>query len=149
MTIRRNVNIAAINSTYGQFLDGVETAKAGVVPIAQNVADMIGDAVDGILREARVLGLEACNCDGIREIEVMIFDMLLRKNPNSQITAAIEIGSQSPAPSLDRQIEIVNRVTAERQMEEDAEADYEARNGAALVVSGFDDFRRQGGEFGQ
>ena len=150
MTIRRNVNIATINNTYGQFLEGVDAAKAGVLPVAQNVADMIGDAANGILREARGLGLETCNCDGIREIEALIFEMLLRKNPNSQITAAIEIGSQSPAPALDRQIEIVNRVTAERQMEEDAEADYEARNGVALVVAnGFDDFRRQGGEFGQ
>lgn len=92
MTIRRHVDLAAINSDYSDFLDGVEIAKAGVVPIAQNVADLIGDAADGIIREARALGLEVCNCDGIREIEILIFDMLLRKNPDSEIATAITIG---------------------------------------------------------
>jgi hypothetical protein len=92
MTIRRNVDLAAINSTYTDFLDGVEIAKAGVVPVAQNVADMIGDAVDGIFRETRALGLKACNCDGLREIEALIFDMLLSQNPDSEIATAILIG---------------------------------------------------------
>lgn len=92
MTIRRNLNLATINDDYGDFLTTTERAPAGTYEGAKMIASFIGNVVDALIKDGRASGLKVCNCDGIREIEVLIFDMLRTQNPDSEIEKAIGLG---------------------------------------------------------
>lgn len=93
MTIRRSVDLSAINRDYTLFLDGCEAAPEGMFLQAKDVRDrIIGYGVDELLRTAKASGLETCACDGIREIEILMFDMLRRMNPTSEIEGAMGLG---------------------------------------------------------
>lgn len=93
MTIRRHVDLAAINTDYTHFLTGCETAPSGMFGRALDVRDrIIGYCVDEIDRTARAAGLESCVSDGIREIEILMFDMLRTKNPLGEIAGATAFG---------------------------------------------------------
>lgn len=110
MTIRSNVNIRAANDDYGHFLTGVEAAPAGVLVQGQTIADLIGDMANGIIRRAREEDLKVCNCDGIREIEALVFAMLRDKNPDSEIETAIGLGrTLTDFPNIAEQVMAILR----------------------------------------
>lgn len=93
MTIRRHIDIAAINIDYGYFLDATEKAPEGVFEQAKKIAEFIGDhATEFLAAGMDVQRLAVDNGDGIREIECLMFDMLRRKNPNSEIEEAMGLG---------------------------------------------------------
>jgi hypothetical protein len=93
MTIRRHVDLAAIDTDYAHFLNGCETAPPGMFGRALDVRDrIIGYCVDEVVRTAGAAGLESCVSDGIREIEILMFDMLRTKNPLGEIAGAIAFG---------------------------------------------------------
>lgn len=92
MTIRRNLNLAAIDSDYCDFLTATEYAPSGTYDEAKMIASFIGNTVDALITDGRRSGLNICGCDKIREIEILIFDMLRTKNPDSQIEKAISLG---------------------------------------------------------
>ena len=92
MTIRRNLNLAAINDDFMDFEKACDLAPDGVLQQAKDIRAFIGEQADQLLSHAQRSGIKTCNCDGIREIEVLIFDMIRRKNPDSQIERAVGIG---------------------------------------------------------
>lgn len=94
MTIRRHVDLNAINSAYRDFQEACERAPLGMFEQARSVNDLIGETVDGLIARAHnsTAGIKVDNCDGIREIEALIFDMFRNKNPDSEIEAAIGLG---------------------------------------------------------
>lgn len=81
MTIRRHVDLAAINSDYIRFEAACEETPELVKPVADTARILIGEVCDDLLNIMKNIGLSVCNCDGIREIEVLMFDMLERSNP--------------------------------------------------------------------
>jgi hypothetical protein len=94
MTIRRNVNIAAINDDFMAFERGLSAAPAGFdLNKAEDIRDrVLGYSADTFLAVAKRNGLKTCNCDGIREIEALMFDMIRRQNPDCGIESLIAIG---------------------------------------------------------
>lgn len=93
MTIRRHVNIAELNEDFMAFEEACSEAPQGMFQQARAVRDQVlGYSADEFLRVARSADIEVCNSDGIREIETMMFDMLRRMNPGSEIDMAIYLG---------------------------------------------------------
>lgn len=93
MTIRRHVDLSAINADYTLFLDGCDAAPDGMFLQAKDIRDrVIGYGVDELARTAKASDVVTCSCDGIREIEVLMFDMLRRMNPSSEIEGAMGLG---------------------------------------------------------
>lgn len=115
MTIRRNLNLAAINDDYSDFLTATEHAPAGTFEQAKMIAEFIGNTVDDLIINGRERGLNICNCDGIREIEVLIFSMLSNKNPDSEIEAARGLG----ADLREADCGTMDRILAELEMKRD------------------------------
>jgi len=95
MTIRSNVNLRALNTDFTYFLDACEAAPEGVFEEAKNIRDrVLGYSADELLRVCKSNDIGACNCDGIREVEIIMFDMVRRMNPDSQIESAIGFGRE-------------------------------------------------------
>lgn len=93
MTIRRNVDLSAINDAYRYFETACERAPEGTFEFSKNILFMLGTQCDALLGSAKAMGVETCNCDGIREIEVLMFDMIRRKNEDiNEIEQAIGLG---------------------------------------------------------
>lgn len=99
MTIRRHVDLSALNDDLMAFERGIERAPAGPVLMkCEDIRDrVLGYSADTILGAAARNGLTACNCDGIREIEALMFDMIRRKNPDSGIEELILLGREEDA----------------------------------------------------
>lgn len=92
MTIRRNVDLNAINQRYSAFEDGINAARRPTFDRPLEIAQFIAEQADTFLKEARALGLKTCNCDGIREIEALMFDMIDRMNEDCDIEEAVQRG---------------------------------------------------------
>jgi hypothetical protein len=95
MTIRRCVDLKTINNDYGSFETACGEAPHGVFDIAKTIQRVLGDACDNLLADARAYSIEVSTCDGIREIEALMFDMI-RANATTahrmEIDAAIGCG---------------------------------------------------------
>lgn len=114
MTIRRSVNIDAMNSDYTAFEEGVDSAPEGLFSFARNLKFEIGEACDDYLRAMTRIGAKVCNCDGIREIEVMMFAMIRDRNPDSEITQVVGFGrTLRDADPFDRS-SIIRRVERDK-----------------------------------
>lgn len=111
MTIRTNIDAREANRLYTAFDEGCSNAPAGTFEKAIAIRNQIGDLCDEFLESMKGLGVSVCNCDGIREIEVLMFDMLRRKNESGQIPAMIGFGLalQECSYQMDRDT-IINRV---------------------------------------
>ena len=93
MTIRSNIDAREANRIYTAFEEGCANAPAGTFAQAEKIRLQIGEACDSFLANMKALGVAVCNCDGIREIEVLMFDMLRRKNQSTgPIMAATAFG---------------------------------------------------------
>lgn len=101
MTIRSSVNIRAINESYMAFEEACDRAPEGTFEWSKDLRQDIGETCDAFLALMRSKGVETCNCDGIREIEVMLFAMLRDKNPDSEIQSAIGLGETLRDPAFD------------------------------------------------
>jgi hypothetical protein len=82
MTIRRHVDFGGLNSVYSQFEDACDSAPGGVFEQAKIAYVLIGQECDALIQNAKDFGIKTDNCDGIREIELLMFDMLCRENPD-------------------------------------------------------------------
>lgn len=116
MTIRRHVDVAAINADYTLFLDACEAAPEGLFDRSKDIRDrVLGYGVDEFARVASGLGLKTCPCDGIREVEAMLFDMLRRLNPDDEIESAIGFGKALEATeTADGRRDLVARLERDR-----------------------------------
>jgi hypothetical protein len=61
------------------FEEACDNAPFEFFPKVKEALVFAGNTCNEILRDAIVADIGTCNSDGIREIEVLIFDMLLRK----------------------------------------------------------------------
>lgn len=111
MTIRSHIDAREANRLYTAFEEGCANAPEGTFERALLIRDIIGNMCDSFLTDMKELGVGVCNCDGIREIEVLMFDMLRRKNDAGQIPAMIAFGLalQEQTYQHDRDT-IINRV---------------------------------------
>lgn len=111
MTIRSNIDAREANRLYMAFEAACDNAPAGTMIRAKEIRASIGEACDAFLASMKALNVSACNCDGIREIEALMFDNIRRKNTTGVVPAAIGFGlalleTEDPAD----QTTIINRV---------------------------------------
>lgn len=76
MTITRSL----LADQFQEFLVCVDESPTGVFEDAKEIREMMGNIADKLIRDARALGLDVCNCDGIFNIEIEIYGYLRRKN---------------------------------------------------------------------
>lgn len=110
MTIRSSIDAQEANRLYMAFEEGCDNAPAGALDQAIAIRDRIGYLCDEFLAGMKALDLAVCNCDGIREVEVLMFDMLRRKNPTGQIPAMIAFGIALQEAGEFGRPDIINRV---------------------------------------
>ena len=101
MTIRNGVNLGSKNTDYSHFLLAVETAPERFER-AEEIRAFIGEQADTIIRRARDFGITVCPCDGIREVEVLLFDMIWNK---ARDTSIIDHNAIGDAVGVGRQLD--------------------------------------------
>lgn len=83
----------------------VDDAPAGAYEGAKELAAVIGDACDNLIKEVRALGLKADACDLIYHVEATIYEYVKRSNPESTIFPVSEgFGKSMSGPERDRVI---------------------------------------------
>ncbi len=102
MTIRRNVNIDALNDRYNYLERCAEKAPDGTYALSKATVETIGEIADDIMRRVRALGLRANNCDGIREVEAVIYGYVADANPDSELRVGEGFGEHVDGPAGER-----------------------------------------------
>lgn len=93
------------NEAFENFRRCVDDAPAGSYDAAKELAAVIGDACDNLMKEVRALGLKADACDLIYHVEATIYEYVKRSNPQSTIFPVSEgFGSAMSGPARDRVI---------------------------------------------
>lgn len=94
MTIRRNIDASALNEQYMAFEEACTYAPEGTYELAKSIWMEVGAACDELIRRIGAIdGAAISNSDGIREIEVMIFDAIRRESKSFEIESAIGLGT--------------------------------------------------------
>lgn len=103
MTISSSINASRLSSEYGYFETCAEESPDFSYDQAKQIKEMIGHACDKLIRDTRALGLSANNCDGIREVEAVIYRWLKNSNPEETIFPVAEgFGSAMQGPARAR-----------------------------------------------
>lgn len=101
MTIRRNVDLNAINRDYDAFQFALSELSRSAFPFARRVQEVVTNSIDELELIASVQAVRIDRCDRIREVEALTFDMIRLTNPDSEIEQVIKIGhdldGKSPA----------------------------------------------------
>ena len=108
MSIRPNIDAREYNRRYELIEACAENAPEGVHEHAKELVAVIGDVADLLLRELKRAGFPICNCDGIREIEAVIYGAVL-KQYYAAVAGAEGFGEAMGTDAKDRVIEQVIR----------------------------------------
>lgn len=128
------VAAASQKNAFQHFADCADQAPQGTFEAAKSVREVIGNAVDALIRDMRALGLRADNCDGAFALEAAIYEWLKVANPDATLFPTAEgFGAAILGPARER-------VLAQAQQ---AAAPCAARDAAA---AGDYPFRLDGGE---
>lgn len=92
MTIRRNVDINAINRDYSDFREALESLPGSLFLFSRRVLTIVDETIDGLELQASIREVPIDRCDRIREVEALTFDMIRRTNPDGEIDQVIQIG---------------------------------------------------------
>lgn len=78
MTIRRNIDLSNMSDRLSRLQDACDNAPHNFFPRLHKAISFVGEQCDAFINEARGAKLGVCNCDGIREIESLMMNMLIR-----------------------------------------------------------------------
>lgn len=125
MTIRANINVRDLNTLYSAFERGCDRAPDGVFSLAKGIRQSIGDACDALLADLKLMNVNASNCDGIREIEVMMFGMVAENNRDAtpaagEINQVVGLGYLQEGATLDATLLALDRARRARAAVNDA-----------------------------
>lgn len=101
MAIRKHIDAKQLSDRLSNLEACANNAPDGTYEHEKLVVEFIGDTVDGILREAKALGLKTPNCDQIREVEAVIYGYLTDANPLT-FAAGEGFGDSMDGPARDR-----------------------------------------------
>lgn len=79
------MTLPAIKQALENFKRCAEDAPEGTYEDAKRLNEVIGDAMDGLMREIRAMGLKADACDRAFELEAMVYDYVRQSNPDSAL----------------------------------------------------------------
>lgn len=112
MTIRSQINARILNDRLTHLERCAELAPEGSYEQTKEVAAVVGDASNLLLRSLRALGMKALNDDRLREVEAVIYGYILESNPDAHELAAAEgVGEHVDGPSGAR---ILNQLHRDR-----------------------------------
>ncbi|MDI3258454.1 MAG: hypothetical protein QJR02_02025 [Sinobacteraceae bacterium] len=102
MTIRSSIDARALNRSLTDF-EGVDDAPDGSYEQAKSLRRLIGDSVDQLMKNIREMGLCVDTCDGIREVEAVIYGYIKDANPDHPMFPTAEgFGAAMSGPVRDR-----------------------------------------------
>ncbi|RBG61917.1 hypothetical protein BRM42_01845 [Xanthomonas oryzae pv. oryzae] len=80
-----------------------DEAPKGTYILAKQLRQLIGDTADQLIRELRQLGLKADTCDGIRAVEVAIYQYIKDSNNDATVFPTAEsFGNALGGPARER-----------------------------------------------
>lgn len=93
------------DQSFENFRQCVSDSPEGTYEAAKELSSVIGDACDNLMKEIRMLGLKADNCDLIYHVEATIYDYVKRSNPESTLFPVSEgFGKSMDGPARERVI---------------------------------------------
>lgn len=95
MTIRRNTDLSRFSADLSAVQTAIDATGRDTFKRADEIVNFIGNQCDALLNSAKDLNIGTCNCDGIREIEALMFDMVRRNATiadDQEISRAMKIG---------------------------------------------------------
>lgn len=111
MTIRRNVDLNAINRDYDAFQFALSELPRPAFPFARRVQEVVTTSIDELEIVASVQEVRIDRCDRIRELEALTFDMIRYTNYDSEIEQVIKIGHDLDGKSPARIAEYLANLT--------------------------------------
>lgn len=98
------MNSEQLNS-FSNFRDCVSDAPEGTYDAAKELAGIIGDAMDDLMRNLRAAGFKANNCDKAFRLEAAIYDYVKSSNPDATVFPVSEgFGGSMSLPVRERAI---------------------------------------------
>ncbi|EPV8686698.1 hypothetical protein ACWAUP_000350 [Pseudomonas aeruginosa] len=95
----------ALKIALSNFRACAESAPSGTYLDAKQLARVIGEACDNLIKDVRAIGLKADNCDLIFAVEAAIYDYVKRSNPGAGLFPTAEgFGSSMGTEARDRVI---------------------------------------------
>ena len=104
MTIRTCINARELCKRLDNFMECVENAPPGTYEHEKEIAWLLGEFCDDFITAVRGLGLEAPNCDAIREVESVLYGFIAEANPLA-VAAGEGFGQAMSTPARKRVIE--------------------------------------------
>ncbi|MBO9878478.1 hypothetical protein [Xanthomonas sp. D-99] len=103
MTIRSRIDARALNAALESFERCADEAPRGTYEHAKQLATLIGETAQSLISGLREIGLDANNCDGIREVEAVIYGYIKDSNPDATVFPTAEgFGAALEGPARDR-----------------------------------------------
>lgn len=103
MTIRTQIDVRALNDALGHFERCADEAPRGTYEQAKRLVELIGETAQSLIGRLRECGLEANTCDGIREVEAVIYGYIKDSNPDATVFPTGEgFGESMGGPARDR-----------------------------------------------
>ncbi|MGS0567052.1 hypothetical protein [Xanthomonas oryzae] len=103
MTIRSYIDARALNTELESFERCADESPAGTYEQAKELAELIGRIADDLIRGLRAIGMQADNCDGIREVEAVIYGWIKNSNPDATVFPTAEgFGDSLGGPARER-----------------------------------------------
>lgn len=95
----------ALNERLSNLEACAENAPDGTYESAKEIASLVGDLSNAVLRGLRETGHGARNDDALRDLEASIYGYIIASNPNADFLVAAEaFGEQSQGPVGERVI---------------------------------------------
>lgn len=116
MTIRRNIDLSAMSDRLWNVQMACDNSATSF-PQLRDAIGVCGEQCDDLIKTARSESLGICNCDGIREVEALMFDLLAR-NALPDLAAEIEMAEFYAQALTDRNFEEQNDLVAHVQRNE-------------------------------
>lgn len=92
MTIRRSVDISSMNRDYSAFHTALDYCPVEEFMLSHHIGNFVVSTMDDLESNSRFYGVAIDNCDMIREVEALIFDMVRRKNKLVEVEKLIRLG---------------------------------------------------------
>lgn len=85
MTIRTHIDAQALNRAWTALQRCASDAPAGTYEQASAIAGVVEGCANTLIRELRSIGMNVNVCDGIREVEAVIYGYIKNANPDAEV----------------------------------------------------------------
>lgn len=108
MTIPRTINMEALNERLGNMDNCAQYAPTRTFERAKTAHGIIGEALDDLIKRLAAEGFDVCNCDGVRQVEAVMYGWVVTSDPETFLVAE-GFGSAMDTEAKDRVIANMKR----------------------------------------